>query len=367
VAPDSRLKFSYYDLPRWARFWKYWPGGVYLYYLLWQFGAYRLARKLHAQEHFHVVQHVTFVSFRQPSFMGGLGIPFIFGPVGGGESMPKQFRGRLPLKARIKEWLRSAGNSLVVIDPLMRHVFSRAQTIACTTLETMNAIPREFRGKCIVQRAIGIEASQTKYSIEVERERELGASRPQFLFVGRLLYWKGLHLALRALAQVREAVPNVRLRVIGEGGDRRWLERVAERVQVSDLVEWIASRPHKDMWQEYRESACLVFPSLHDSGGMVVLEALAAGVPVVCLDLGGPGAIVTAACGYSVQTREVSEAEVVKRLALAMIALATDARLREGMSSEAFRRAQELTWGQAAEALYARARLLESSKSLSII
>src|ERR1700756_411917 len=60
--PDPRLTFQYYDLPRWLRFWKHWPGGIYLYYLLWQIGAYQVANRLHAKERFDCVQHITFVS-----------------------------------------------------------------------------------------------------------------------------------------------------------------------------------------------------------------------------------------------------------------------------------------------------------------
>src|SRR5579863_8818497 len=84
----EELAFHYYDLPGWMRRWKRWPGGIYLYYLLWQIGALRVARRLHAAERFDRVHHVTFASYRQPSFMGRLGIPFIFGPVGGGETTP---------------------------------------------------------------------------------------------------------------------------------------------------------------------------------------------------------------------------------------------------------------------------------------
>src|SRR5215472_10648615 len=97
-APESRnprLTFHYYDLPRWMRAWKRRAGGIYLYYLFWQAGAYRMARRLHARERFERVHHVTFASYRQPSFMGGLDIPFTFGPVGGGETMPAQFRNGL--------------------------------------------------------------------------------------------------------------------------------------------------------------------------------------------------------------------------------------------------------------------------------
>lgn len=357
IRSDSRLQFHYYDFPSWARFWKYWPGGIYVYYLLWQIGAYQVAKKLHARERFDLIQHITFVSYRQPSFMGGLGIPFIFGPVGGGEAMPKQFRITLPLSARLMESMRSTGNSLVALDPLMRHTFSRAQVIACATEETLEAIPRRFQSKCIVQRAIGLETSQIGKALLSPSADERGRGKRQFLFVGRLLYWKGLHLVLRALADVRRVVPDVSLRVIGEGSERSWLEEVARDAEVTDLVEWIPSRPHAEMSREYQSSIGFVFPSLHDSGGMVVLEALAAGLPVICLDLGGPGSIVTPECGLSLEARNVSESQVIDQLATALIRMATDAGLRERLSAGAVERAKELTWDAAAEAIYARDRM----------
>lgn len=359
ASSQSRLKFNYYDLPAWARFWKHWPGGIYLYYGLWQLGAYRYAKRLHARQHFDLVHHITFVSFRQPSFMGGLGIPFIFGPVGGGESMPGQFRRALPLRCRLAERIRNLGNLLVAIDPMMRHTYSRASVIACTTDETMQALPARFRNKCIVQRAIGIEESRIEGAAGVRAQEE----RAQFLFVGRLLYWKGLHLALRALARVKQDVLNVRLRIIGEGTEADWFKSIAEDAKVSDLVEWIPSRPQQEIWEEYRRSIGFIFPSLHDSGGMVVLEALSAGLPVICLNLGGPGAIVDSSCGFRVEATETTESEVISGLASAMIQLARDARLRQRLADGALQTAREVTWDAAAKSLFSNAGIAGKSVS----
>lgn len=347
---DPLLTFHYYDLPSWLRFWKHWLGGIYLYYLLWQIGAYRQAKSLHARLRFEQVHHITFVSYRQPSFMGGLNIPFLFGPVGGGESMPVQFRKSLPVPGMIAETIRDAGNRFVAFDPLMQRTYARAQTIACTTEETRAAIPAPFRNKCIVQRAIGID-NQVR-SADAQFRNQQRSSKAQFLFVGRLLYWKGLHLALRALVAVRLAVPGVTLRVIGEGSDRRWLEQVAKTAKVLDIVEWISRKPHEEIRKEYRDSAAFIFPSLHDSGGMVVLEAMAEGLPVICLDLGGPGSIVTPESGFSLPVANLSESEVVERIAAAMIRVATDEELRGRLASGALRRAADLTWDAAAKAVY---------------
>jgi glycosyltransferase involved in cell wall biosynthesis len=341
------ITFYYYDLPKWARFWKYWPGGIYLYYLMWQIGAYRLAKRIHSKENFNCVQHITFVSFRQPSFMGGLGIPFIFGPVGGGETMPRQFRKSIPFLSQTIEFGRDLGSSLVSLDPLMWLTFARAEKIACATDETLDRIPRRFREKCVVQRAIGINESEIEVKASVDTE-----SMSQFLYVGRLLYWKGLHLVIRALAQVRRTIPGARLKVVGEGEDCGWLEGVARDANVIELIEWAAAKPRSEIWQEYRKSLAFVFPSLHDSGGMVVLEALAAGLPVVCLNLGGPGSIVTSSCGVVVEARVGTEDEVIEQVARSMIALANDSELRARMSAGAVARARQVSWDAAVDSLY---------------
>jgi glycosyltransferase involved in cell wall biosynthesis len=233
----------------------------------------------------------------------------------------------------------------------MRSTFARAGIIACTTAETMARIPRKYRAKCIVQLAIGISESDVDSSSALTPRAE--SSAPQFLFVGRLLYWKGLHLVLRALPEVRRSVPGVRLKIIGTGEDRAWLMAQARDLDVTDLLEWIPSIPHDQIAHEYRRSLALVFPSLHDSGGMVVLESLAAGLPVLCLDLGGPGTIATPDCAAIIPTRGASEARVVRSLAEAMIRMATDPGFRGRLAASAPARAKQLTWDEAADHIYA--------------
>ena len=88
---SRKLHFIYYDLPRWARWWKRGSRGIQLYYYLWQIGIYFVARKLHAHIQFDLAHHVTFGKYWSPSLISLLPIPFVWGPVGGGESAPKAF------------------------------------------------------------------------------------------------------------------------------------------------------------------------------------------------------------------------------------------------------------------------------------
>ena len=351
VAQELSVGSTYYELPAWCLRWKRWRGGTYFYYLLWQYGAYRHARRLHRARPFDLVHHITFASFRQPSFMGALGIPFIFGPVGGGETMPRQLRRGLSWSGRFREILRDTANALVGYDPLMHFTFSKASLIACTTAETKERIPAPYRRKCVVLPTIGIDPR------DFETAPIIKNNQISFLYVGRLLYWKGLHLVLRAFPAVRRHLPEVRLKVVGEGSDLPWLKRIADECGVANCVEWLPWMPHKDIASEYRNNVAFVFPSLHDSGGLVVLEALTAGLPVICLNLGGPGAIVNSSCGVVIDATDTEEETVLKLLAEAMVTLAQKPHIRETLAANSLSRALSFTWERAAERLYSSTSL----------
>src|SRR5262249_39627720 len=132
VAPVPNLRFAYYDLPAWMRRWKNHAGlWARLYYLAWQWGAYKVARKLCDETRFDIVHHITFGVFRHPSFMAFLGRPFVFGPVGGGETAPRELRKTFPLRGYLIDLARDLANWVVHVDPLMAAVFRRSSATLC--------------------------------------------------------------------------------------------------------------------------------------------------------------------------------------------------------------------------------------------
>jgi len=216
--PIPSLHFIYYDLADWAKFWKKGQRGVHLYYLLWQLGAYRIARRVHKQIRFDMVHHITFVSVRQPSFMGLLGIPFIFGPVAGGERAHWRLRIGYGLKGWFKDGLRDVANFMIGFDPMMHLTFSKAKKIIVTSKQTADLIPIRYRNKVCISLAIGIE-KELLDRLYQERRKQRRTQSIKVLYVGRLLYWKGLHLGLPAFARLREKEPDATLTLIGSGPD----------------------------------------------------------------------------------------------------------------------------------------------------
>lgn len=341
------LHFLYYDLPTaWTRKWKKWPGGLYLYYFLWQWGAYRLAKKAHRAKRFDCVHHITFASVRQPSFMGNLDAPFIFGPVGGGERAPWPLRKGYGIRGRIVDAIRDASNWLVRLDPFMHETFRRAQSIYACTLQTKEVIPERYQEKVRLQLAIGIKC---KNGNGVERAKLDNNDSFRILFVGRFLYWKGMHLGMAAFKKLVSEFPNARLTMVGKGPDGHRWKLLAQRLGIESRIDWIPWIEKNELPAYYKRHHVFLFPSLHDSGGQVVLEAMSHGLPVVCLNLGGPGEMVDETCGLKVDTESLSEERVVMKLADSLIQLAKNPELINNLSKGATERIKEFSWPKIVE------------------
>lgn len=350
VRPEN-LHFVYYDLPSWMRFWKKGLQGVHLYYFLWQFGAYLKARKLCRQVQFDLVHHITFVSIRQPSFMGFLGLPFIFGPLAGGERIPRQLYESLPLQGKWTDWLRDLVNGWASRDPLMHFVFQQAKAIYVTSPQTLNLLPKRFHRKAKTQLAIGIEPC-TSLALPQSSPKATGL---KLLYVGRLLYWKGLHLGLEAFASFLKQYPDSRLTIIGQGPDELWLKEKATQLELGSSVEWVPWMKQDQLARYYAEHDLFLFPSFRDSGGMVVPEAMSYGLPVVCLNLGGPGVMVDETCGFRVEVEAKGESVVIQDLFLAM---ASYYRMSEEEKEQLRKGAQacveQITWQKIVAKIYKR-------------
>lgn len=317
--PMPKVHFVYYDLPRWARFWKRGQRGVRAYYYLWQFGAYRLARRLHREVHFDLVHHLTFANYWLPSFLPLLSAPFLWGPVGGGESAPRNFRRSFSLRGKIYEILRDAARRIGELNPFVRMTARRAAAGLAVTPETAHRL-----------RALGCRdvslSTQTALSLEelsllgVVPSRREGPFR--VISIGRFLHWKGFELGIRAFEEFHRRHPESEYWLIGDGPEQERWEHLAQNLGARESIVFWRTLPRSGVLEKIAACDVLLHPSLHDSGGWVTAEAMAAGRPVICLDLGGPALQVTEATGFKIPA--ISPEQVVSDIAAALEQIVDD-------------------------------------------
>jgi glycosyltransferase involved in cell wall biosynthesis len=307
---------------------------VHLHYYLWQLQAYRVARQLHRSIGFDVAHHITYVRYSSPSFLSLLPVPFIWGPVGGAEMAPLSFWTTLGARGKSYEIARFLSHRLGELDPFTHLTARRSALSRATTEETAQRL-RHLGAK-----HVELDSESGLHADDISRLGQCALPAPsplRFISMARLLHWKGLHLGLRAFAQAR--LSHAEYWVVGDGAERDRLEALAGELGIAPQVRFFGRLNRHETLRKLSASHVLVHPSLHDSGGWVCLEAMAAGRPVICLDLGGPAVQVTAETGIKIPAYHPQQA--VTGIANAMHRLATDAILRQRMGQAGRQRVRE--------------------------
>ncbi len=325
--------FHYVDAPPGFRSWS--TGK--LHYPRWQQRAATMASRLHRQEPFDLAHQLTVASINYPSFLR-LPVPLVVGPVGGGEIWPESFRSKAGKKAALYERLRGIRQRTLKFDPFTRVLLRRCALLLVATPETQRFLADFAPCPLIVMPMAGVEPEMVAPERDVEPD--VGC---RVYTAGRLIGWKGLDLALAAFAKVSAKHPAASFTIYGDGPDRAALEQLAGELGIAARVRFAGWLPRDELIRQSQGDDLFLFPSLRDSGGVAVLEAMAAGNPVICLDAGGPAVMVTPGCG--ILTPVTNPEQTTDELAQALDQLIAAPLLRAEFGRAARRRVlDEFVW-----------------------
>jgi glycosyltransferase involved in cell wall biosynthesis len=345
--PLAGLHFIFVPMPRWQ--WLLARNNSALWYPVlkqWHRQVYRAARQWHEQVGFDLIHQVTFSGYREPSYLWKLGVPFLWGPIGGVQNYPWRFLPSAGLRGALKEGARNLMNSLQLrFSPRVRAAARRASRVLAATTLTQEGLRRAHG----IQPEVLLETGLARVSGRARTSASRGDVL-RILWSGMLLPNKALHLLIEALARLPDNV-RYELRVLGEGPQRERWQRLATRIGVAQHITWLGRRPHEQALRQYDWSDVFVFSSLRDTSGNVVLEALAAGVPVICLDHQGMRDVVTEKCGIKVPV--IAPRSTIEELAHAIGRLARDVDLWERLSVGAIQRGEEFLWSRQGERMMA--------------
>jgi glycosyltransferase involved in cell wall biosynthesis len=319
-------RFIYHDLNRSLRFWKRGNRGAQLYYVLWQQALRARLRELPGIESFDVAHHITFGRYWIPTPLTEVEAPLVFGPVGGADSLPVPFRTTLGFRARRFNVLRETIRGMAETRSTLRNCISHSTIALGTTEATVDALRRLGARDARLEPAVGLPEEE----IAAFGKRQFPEQGPvRFVSSGALLAWKGFELGLRAFASVHGALPGSRFSIIGDGPERRNLQLLSRTLGIEGAVTFHGQLPRQDALRTMERSDVLVHPSYHDSGGWVCLEAMAMGLPVVCLDLAGPGVLVAPEAGRRIAA--TTPQETIRAIADSLLELGSDRELRHAL------------------------------------
>lgn len=328
----QNTKFIYIDVPHTS-----WHTGYKLerlYYMLWQKEAVKIAKKLVANERFDLVHHITYVTCILPTYMHKLGIPFLYGPISGGENTPSIIRYPMSIKDRMKETIRSASQVVFRATPNFHQTMKKAGLIMTTTEESKKIIPKKYWDKVRIFQAIGLTEDIYYPEPKMKPDRT-----PKFLAAGRMLYWKGFEMTIMAFVKALKNGCKAELTILGDTENNPTYEAFKQKLKklcgkyLNDQIKFLSTVEHDKMKDFYDNFDCLLNCSLRDSGCFVVMEAMSRGLPVIVVNAGGPKVNTTEASTIKIEPAPMDV--MIDNISIAVQKIALDKEFRESLGAEA--------------------------------
>lgn len=280
----------------------------WLLYRDWQRRSVGNAAQLHRKHGFALAHHVTYASWRMPSPLWRLSIPFVFGPVGGGAVTPRAFRPILGRSAGAFELLRETATFFSARAPSLRLCCRKSSAVVAADAATETFLAAH--GASDVHRVCQVFFS------DVEASRLMQRDRPRFVRDATLAIFaggnmegrKGTQLSLRALALLQKKDIPFSYTYGGWGPDLQAMKQLAQDLEIAHRVTFHEGYSGQDYAAILNASHVYLLPSVRETAGITMMEATIAGCYPIVLAGTGAGDIVERTGGTAIRAETPEEA-----------------------------------------------------------
>lgn len=330
------IHFIYFDLPKWARFWKKGMRGVRTYYNIWQYCTNRIVRRTMRENDIKIFHHLTYgnvlwkvSSFGQKQF-------FVWGPVGGLETIPAKYSRHYIRKSRIIEWVRRAAIKTLPANIGFRKRCKRADLILCKTGITRDLIPAKYRDKSVLFTDVAVDRI-----IQTVNTAHQDNGTIEYITVGRLDAWRGFDLVIESFARAATNDKRMHLTIVGKGSDKARLTGLVEKLGLQEQVTFTGKVAMDEYYRLLANADVVVNASLKEGAVTVSFDTMAMGKPLICLDTTGYTRYFSNE--YAVIIPRTGREDVVDNLSAAMERM-TDADERKTIGEKAKNAGAQFTW-----------------------
>jgi len=182
--------------------------------------------------------------------------------------------------------------------------------------------------------------------MSIFREAKRDKKNQNILFVGRISRTKGLEELICAMKGILEVIPEAELTIVGppslsEIGYWKHLVSMVSELNLDSHVKFLGGLPRNELPQIYNKASVFVCPSRYESFGIVLIEAMAAGVPIIASNI-PEFREVTGGCALLTEPTS-------NNLKTAIIRILSDEKLKDKMITSGIKRAQNFSWEKIAQ------------------
>ncbi|MBR2133971.1 MAG: glycosyltransferase family 4 protein [Eubacterium sp.] len=336
------------DPPYWLNWYREHNSAFHhMYYILWQHLAYRWAKKSGIR--FDIIHHVTMGDFRITGEMYKIKNAYkIFGPVGGGQSTPKALKDYE--KSKLFEKIRELISNSRAYSPNYKRHIKGFDKVYAINKETANIISKALGKNC--DRLFELALADEFKSLEINHNNN---GTKKIVFVGRLINKKGLMLLLDAVDNMDKSL-DFTLEVFGDGPLKSDMESYIKAHSLEEKVTLHGAVEHTRISEAYKNGDIFVMPSLRETSGNVLIEAMAHRLPVVALDMSICSDLKEENCGLFVNT-EQGKQEIIDEFSFSLEKLVCDSALRVSLGDNGYNYVNNsLSWENKFETVYGNIR-----------
>ena len=309
---------------------------IYHTYKKWMKRAYLKVKEMQPCKNFDIIHQMTMTGFREPGYLYRLGIPYIWGPIGGMASIPLRFLPYMDIKTLTVRGPQPFINYLQIRFGRARFASKKADIIYAIGPEEERVISQIWKRKC--RRLI-----ETGTSCQIlPRERGYNNNRPLIIGLtsGHGDRRKGIFILIKAIAGLK-GYP-FELKIAGEGVETKYLKKLVKKKKLDDKVQFVGNLAYSQISDFLYSLDVFIHPSFLDGTPHSVIEALSSGLPVICHDIRGLNLAVTDKCGLKIPLTTVRQSVEGIRSGIRYF-IQNPEKVNE-MSKAAIKRSSEITW-----------------------
>ncbi|MDB9913104.1 glycosyltransferase [Flavobacteriaceae bacterium] len=340
----KNIRFIYFDLPYYLRFWKKGLRGVRTYYAIWQWCTNKIVKKSMKVNEITIFHHLTYGNALLPVSNYGQKQFFIWGPTGGTETIPKDYSVHYNLKGRIIESLRRLVVKSLAFNFRFKKRCKNANLMLCKTEEHKENIPEVYKDKAVLFTDVAVDHFRVENIGTKEFENSI-----KYIVVGRLDPWRGFDILIEAFAKAVRKNKNLQLQIVGKGMDQKRLEKLIESLGMLTYIKMLGKVSLDEYKRLMQESDIVVNPCLKEGAVTTAFDSMSLGKPLICLDTSGYTRYFSNE--YAIVIPKLKRAETILSLTEAILNL-TNPLTRNHLGENAQRMGKKFTWENRGKDIY---------------
>lgn len=267
----------------------------YFAYKAWQKQVYKVAKTLIQNEKIDLIHFVGPTGYREPGYLWKLGLPYIWGPIGGANSNNLILTRNLSTISKLKFIFRNWANNIQ-----LKYNKRLRKALQCTDLLlTSTSENQQIFKTALHVNSYYLPENSIASPIKLNEKKFNNVDKFHFIFVGSLIPRKAVNILLEALVWIKHK-EKIAVEIVGDGPERQALEAFSEKHQLQSYINWHGQLPRNKAVELFDNAHMHVITSTSEGNPTTIWEAMSHGVPTISFDHCGMHDTICERCGIRI-------------------------------------------------------------------